>query len=177
MEKLEESLVSAENVFFSHARKKVLESISFEISRGQFVIVSGENGAGKTTLLNLLMGFRSTDSGKLSIFGEDPFKDAWQSRSRIDYLSEKIDFPAGWTLQDTIEYNRGFYRNYSIESERELIKLFSLDTGRTFASCSTGEVRKSIITIGLSHDPDLIIDFETDDLATGGYQWVQYQLR
>ncbi len=50
--------------------------ISFEIEKGEFVIVVGPSGAGKTTVLNLLGGMDQCDSGEILIDG-----------TRIDGLS------------------------------------------------------------------------------------------
>jgi len=47
----------------------VLDSINFEIKRGQSVSIIGESGAGKSTLLNLIGGLDFASSGNINIFG------------------------------------------------------------------------------------------------------------
>ncbi|MDD2851894.1 MAG: ABC transporter ATP-binding protein [Desulfuromonadaceae bacterium] len=47
----------------------VLEKISFEIARGEFLALMGPSGSGKSTLLNLLAGIDKVDSGTITIGG------------------------------------------------------------------------------------------------------------
>lgn len=45
----------------------VLEGISFEIVRGEFLALMGPSGSGKSTLLNLIAGIDTVDSGSIVI--------------------------------------------------------------------------------------------------------------
>lgn len=49
----------------------VLEGISFEIARGEFLALMGPSGSGKSTLLNLIAGIDTVDSGSIVIGGID----------------------------------------------------------------------------------------------------------
>ncbi len=49
----------------------VLENITLNIGRGEFIALMGPSGSGKSTLLNLIAGIDKPDSGVLKIDGED----------------------------------------------------------------------------------------------------------
>ncbi len=49
----------------------VLEGISFEIAKGEFLALMGPSGSGKSTLLNLIAGIDTVDSGSIVINGVD----------------------------------------------------------------------------------------------------------
>ena len=52
-----------------------LEGVSFEVGRGEFVVITGRVGAGKTTLLRVLLGLLPRDAGTIGWNGmlvEDP---------------------------------------------------------------------------------------------------------
>jgi len=46
-----------------------LSGVSFEINKGEFVIVAGASGAGKSTILNILGGMDTSTSGKIMVDG------------------------------------------------------------------------------------------------------------
>lgn len=48
-----------------------VDGISFEIPKGEFVVILGPSGAGKSTLLNLLGGMDTVTSGSILVDGED----------------------------------------------------------------------------------------------------------
>lgn len=47
------------------------DHISFEIRKGELVVIVGPSGAGKSTVLNILGGMDRADSGKIVVDGED----------------------------------------------------------------------------------------------------------
>jgi putative ABC transport system ATP-binding protein len=49
----------------------VLEGITLNIARGDFIALMGPSGSGKSTLLNLIAGIDKPDTGVLKIDGED----------------------------------------------------------------------------------------------------------
>jgi len=52
-----------------HTRYQALDSISFELERGETLGILGQNGAGKSTLLKVLTGILLPDSGSVSLDG------------------------------------------------------------------------------------------------------------
>ena len=65
--------VAFEDVTFSFDKSKsnVLDKVSFEIDKGQFIGIVGESGSGKSTLMKLLSRLYSPNQGKIKIDGYD----------------------------------------------------------------------------------------------------------
>lgn len=138
-------------------RDSVIHDISMSLPVGAFLVVLGENGAGKTTLLDMLMGFRRPTSGEIRVFGQIPSHDPYQDRNRIAYLSEKVDLPGDWSVNDFLTFNRKFFSNYSLEQEASLIKEFKINLEQRIGNMSAGEVRRVQIAAALAANPELII--------------------
>jgi zinc transport system ATP-binding protein len=64
-------IVDLEHVCFSYGGERVLEEVSLQIHRGDFLGVIGPNGSGKTTLLRIMLGLLRTECGQVRLFGTD----------------------------------------------------------------------------------------------------------
>lgn len=54
------------NIGFKYESEPVLENISFQVSAGEFIILTGENGAAKSTLLRIILGILQPDKGSVT---------------------------------------------------------------------------------------------------------------
>ncbi len=72
---------------------RALDDISFEIDKGEFVVVQGNSGAGKTTILNLLGGMDTVTSGNIIVDGHDI------SKASEKELTEYRRFDIGFVFQ------------------------------------------------------------------------------
>ncbi len=68
---MEESFVRFEGVHKAFGPKRVLEGISFEIRRGETMVVLGGSGSGKSVLIRHIIGLHRPDGGRVFVDGED----------------------------------------------------------------------------------------------------------
>jgi phospholipid/cholesterol/gamma-HCH transport system ATP-binding protein len=65
-------LASFDKVDFGYnAGTPVLKDVSFELKRGETLVILGGSGSGKSTILRLLLGFYGVDSGRITFDGQD----------------------------------------------------------------------------------------------------------
>lgn len=65
-------------------------NVSFEIEKGELVIILGSSGAGKSTLLNILGGMDTNDEGHIFIDGTDISQ--FNSHQRTNYRRDDVGF-------------------------------------------------------------------------------------
>jgi ABC-type multidrug transport system fused ATPase/permease subunit len=93
--------VEFRSVDFKYNDKQVLKDMSFSISPGNFVGISGNSGRGKTTLINLLLGFITPGCGSVAINNKETTTAERQHYwSRISYIKQQPFF-----IHDTVLKN------------------------------------------------------------------------
>ncbi len=64
--------------------------VSFEVEKGELVVILGASGAGKSTLLNILGGMDTVSEGEVIVDGNDVA--AYDSHQRTDYRRHDVGF-------------------------------------------------------------------------------------
>ncbi len=67
------AVVSFENVSKQYGRLKAVDGLTLDLRPGETVALLGPNGAGKSTSLDMLLALRRPTSGRIRMFGEDPY--------------------------------------------------------------------------------------------------------
>src|SRR6266571_1178178 len=68
---MDEAFVRFEDVHKAFGAKKVLEGITFDIRRGETMVVLGGSGSGKSVLIRHIIGLHRPDRGHVFVDGED----------------------------------------------------------------------------------------------------------
>jgi ABC-type Mn2+/Zn2+ transport system ATPase subunit len=89
--------VAVSNLRVERGGTEILHGISFEVSSGDLVTISGSNGAGKTTLIKAILGILPCSSGTVLVDGVAVGSSVWRAhRRRVGYVSQhavQTDFP------------------------------------------------------------------------------------
>jgi branched-chain amino acid transport system ATP-binding protein len=67
----EDVLLRVVNISKRFGGRVIVDQVSFEVRRGEFMAMIGPNGAGKTTLFNLISGGVRSESGRIFFKGRD----------------------------------------------------------------------------------------------------------
>lgn len=87
---------------------EALRNLSFEIDKGEMVVVTGHTGAGKSTLLNLIAAIERPTHGSVVVNGQNVSK---LRRSAIPYLRRNL----GLIFQDhKLLYDRTVFDNVAL---------------------------------------------------------------
>ena len=92
------------NISKSFKKKKVVDSISFEISSGEIVSLLGPNGAGKTTSFYMVVGLVKPDAGNINFNNENisilPIHE--RAKLGISYLPQESSIFRKLTVSENI---------------------------------------------------------------------------
>ena len=82
-----EAMISLRNLRVSYGQREILHGISFDVMRGETLVILGGSGSGKSTLLRTLVGLERPDSGEIWLKGKNL---AAISESEMDEIRKKI---------------------------------------------------------------------------------------
>jgi phospholipid/cholesterol/gamma-HCH transport system ATP-binding protein len=82
-----ESVISLRNLRVSYGEREILHGISFDVARGETLVILGGSGSGKSTLLRTLVGLEKPSAGEIWIKGKDLAK---TSAAEMDEIRTKI---------------------------------------------------------------------------------------
>lgn len=122
--KVTEGNIAFKNVSFSYdGKQKVLDSISFEVKKGETIAFVGATGSGKSSIINVFMRFYDFQSGHILLDGHDI----------RDYSQEELRQSIGLVLQDpflyhgTIASNIRMYQSLSDEEVKAAAAFVNAD--------------------------------------------------
>lgn len=136
----------------------VLDDMSFDIRRGEFVCVVGPTGCGKTTFLRLLTCLTEPTSGSLLIDGEP----ANPSKHNLAFVfQEPSTFP--WrTVEDNISFGLEIKKIPEEERKRRVDRIISLMGLEQFRKSypkqlSVSSEQRMVIGRAFAMEPDLLL--------------------
>jgi ABC-2 type transport system ATP-binding protein len=151
--------VELSQVTKTYGDKKVVDSVSFEVSAGEVFALIGPNGAGKSTTIRMMMDIIKPDAGEILIMGEHLGE---KSKNCIGYLPEERGLYRKLRIMDTISYLaslKGANPEIAISRAEALLKKFGLYEHRNKKieelSKGMGQLIQFVVTV--AHNPDLVI--------------------
>lgn len=163
-------MITVKDLTKRYARTVAVDSISFEIPKGQIVGFLGPNGAGKTTTMRMLTCFLPPSGGSANVAGFDVLENPLEVKKRIGYLPETPPLYPDMTVADYLEFVGKLKGMGGPELKRR--------AGEVCERCNIADVREKLIhklskgykqRVGLAqaiiHNPDvLILDEPTSGL-------------
>lgn len=139
-----------------------VDEISFQIDKGEFVVIVGPSGAGKTTVLNILGGMDQATSGKVLVDGRDIAK--YSNRQLTAYRREDIGFVFQFynlvpnlTALENVELALQICKN-PLDAKTVLEEVGLKDRLTNFpAQLSGGEQQRVSIARALAKNPKLLL--------------------
>lgn len=147
-----------------YKHRKVVDSVSLEISTGEIVGLLGPNGAGKTTTFNMVIGLVSPDKGEVVLNGERITRLPVYKRARmgIGYLPQESSVFRKLSVEENllaILEHSGCPAKERVERAESLLEEFSIShlAKQPAYTLSGGERRRLEICRSLINSPYFIM--------------------
>ena len=139
-----------------------LHNASFQVEKGELVVIVGPSGAGKTTLLNILGGMDTLTTGRVVIDGQDI--SAYNRRQLTEYRRHDVGFVfqfynliGNLTALENVELANQICRN-PLDAAQVLNNVGLKDRIKNFPSqLSGGEQQRVAIARALAKNPKLLL--------------------
>ncbi|MHA6603877.1 ABC transporter ATP-binding protein [Aerococcus urinae] len=138
------------------------QGVSFEVEKGELVIIVGASGAGKSTLLNILGGMDHNDSGQVIIDGKDISQFSRQElatyrRNDVGFVFQFYNLVPNLTAKENVELAAEITSN-PLKAE-DLLKDVGLGErmGNFPSQLSGGEQQRVSIARALATNPKLLL--------------------
>lgn len=116
---------------------------SLVISKGDFLVISGENGSGKTTLLMMILGFIHPDTGSIE-----------KRKLKMGYVPEKVVLPP---FIRVMEYLLTMARIKKDSLDPHILDVLDVPLDKSIHQLSKGNQQKLALIAAFMGQPHLLI--------------------
>jgi len=157
--------LSGRDLSVSRGGRRVFEGLSFALSSGDLIAVTGANGAGKSTLLRLVAGLLRPDGGSIAL---DP-EPAEGRAQAIHYLGHLDGLKPRLTVRENLLFWRRLWQGTGdIDDSLDSVGIGGLDYLHV-ASLSAGQKRRVALARLLIHArPVWLLDEPATSLDASG---------
>ncbi|WP_229104829.1 ABC transporter ATP-binding protein [Streptococcus rubneri] len=151
------SMVVARNIVKTFGRKRALNSINFEIRKGEIFGFLGPSGSGKTTMINILTGQLLPDSGITQLLGKDSQDLHPTDLEKIGIVSDQSGFYEKLSLEKNLLLYAKLYGVNLNRVDELLDKVGLLASKKVLAEqLSTGMKQRMLLARALINQPKIL---------------------
>lgn len=159
--------IAVENLRKTFGSQKVLNGITFNVSKGETVAVIGQSGGGKSVMLKLLIGLQMPDSGSIRIADEEitqlDDKELNNLRKRIGFLFQQAALYDSLSVAENVAFpltrHSGMSADKLAKRVRDLLGEVGMDReSEKLPSQLSGGMQKRVgLARALALDPDILL--------------------
>lgn len=141
---------------------KALDSISFQVQRGEVMGFLGPNGAGKTTAMRILAGILAPTQGSVRVAGVDVIENPVEARAKIGFLPESPPIYDEMTVREYLTYLAALRRVPKTKMQAAVTYAMercglSQTADRLLRNLSKGYQQRAGIAQAIVHSPEVVI--------------------
>ena len=158
---MQEVLLSLQHIRKNFGEGDVLEDISLDVHRGEFVTLLGSSGCGKTTTLRIISGLETADAGRVILDGRD-MTDLPPERRPVNTVFQSYALFPHMNVEKNVAYGlrvRGVDQATITARVRKMLEMVQMSefARRMPAQLSGGQRQRIAIARALALEPKLLL--------------------
>lgn len=154
-------MIQVDNLVKRFGEVTAVDSISFDVSKGEIFAFLGPNGAGKSTTIKMLTTMLRPTEGSLKLAGYDVTKEREAARQAFGIVFQDPSLDEELSAYENMELHAALYGISKTDRQQrieELLKLVDLWKRKDFMikTFSGGMRRRLEIARGLLHEPKIL---------------------
>ncbi|MBC8060480.1 MAG: ABC transporter ATP-binding protein [Clostridiaceae bacterium] len=158
-------MLEFKNIIKVFKNQTVINNISFNVNKGEFVVLIGPSGCGKTTTLKMINKLIAPSSGNIYLEGKDIFKeDTIRLRRNMGYVIQQTGLLPHMTVGENIGLIprlQKWSEDKIIERTTEMLKLVGMEptqyVDRYPCELSGGQQQRIGVARAFATNPDIIL--------------------
>jgi ABC-2 type transport system ATP-binding protein len=164
-----DTVIQADKLTKRFGNFTAVDSISFDVHKGEIFGFLGANGAGKTTAMRMLCGLSLPSSGTASVAGFDVYKENEKIKKSIGYMSQKFSLYEDLTIKENIRFYAGIYgknTEFIRKKTNDILKQLHMEgeVNKLVKELPLGWKQKLAFSVAIFHEPQIVFL----DEPTGG---------
>lgn len=154
------------NIGYCCESKTIINDISLEVSKGDWLAIAGRNGSGKSTLLRIMANLIKPSTGDILLNGKD-FEEIDCINQKLSIMSQRSEINGDMSVDDLVRLGRYPYLSnwqFKLSDEDEKFVEDAINfTGltnfknRRVTSLSGGERQRAFLALALAQDGSIIL--------------------
>lgn len=158
---MSQNIIEIKNISKVYGENTVLNNLSLNIKKNEFLTLLGPSGCGKTTTLKILAGFETADSGNVLFDGKD-ISNVPPYKRQLNTVFQKYALFPHLNVYENIAFGLKIKKVSKKEIDlkvKEMLKLVALEgfEKRAIDSLSGGQQQRIAIARALVNEPEVLL--------------------
>lgn len=158
---MSQNIIEIQGISKVYGDNTVLDNLSLNIRKNEFLTLLGPSGCGKTTTLKIIAGFETADSGKI-VFDENDISDLPPYKRQLNTVFQKYALFPHMNIYENIAFGLKIKKLPKKEIDKkvsEMLKMVALEgfEKRSVESLSGGQQQRVAIARALVNEPQVLL--------------------